>query len=338
MLHSCSNEERKMATFRKRLGKWEVRVRRFNNKTISKTFIEKADANRWAQEVEAKIEKGLYEDLSQANQITLRELLQQYSKEVSSTKIGYDQEKYKIAKLCKNPIASLKLARVTPLQLRKFQDQCSLIYNPSTTNKYITLISVSIKFARQMLGIFLPNNACDFVKRLKEPEFEGQIIEPEEEQLLLQEAINSKANWLKLAIMLGLDCGMRRGEIIKLRREDVDFNNATAKLRDTKNGTSRNVGLSPRAIEEMRKLPINIDGRVINCPSGDNFLHFYSQLQKWTGIKKTFHTTRHTFASRCAMNGWSIAEISAQGGWKNLSILKRYTHIKATHLSKKLGS
>ena len=55
-----------MATFRKRLGKWEVRVRKLNNKTISKTFIEKADANRWAQEVETKIEKGLYEDLSQA--------------------------------------------------------------------------------------------------------------------------------------------------------------------------------------------------------------------------------------------------------------------------------
>ena len=89
MLHSCSNEERKMATFRKRLGKWEVRVRRFNSKTISKTFIEKADANRWSQEVEAKIEKGLYEDLSQANSITLREILQQYCNDVSSTKIGY---------------------------------------------------------------------------------------------------------------------------------------------------------------------------------------------------------------------------------------------------------
>ena len=325
-----------MATFRKRLGKWEVRVRRYNNKTISKTFIEKADANRWAQEVETKIEKGLYEDLSQANQITLRELLEQYSKEVSSQKIGYPQEKYKIAKLCKNPIASLKLARVTPLQLRKFQEQCSLIYNPSTTNKYITLISVSIKFARQMLGIFLPNNPCDFVKRLKEPEFEGQIIEPEEEQLLLQEAINSKANWLKLAIMLGLDCGMRRGEIIKLRREDVDFTNATAKLRETKNGTVRNIGLSPRVMEEMRKLPANIDGRVINCTNGENFLHFYQQLQKWTGIKKTFHTTRHTFASRCAMKGWSIAEISAQGGWRDLRVLKRYTHLAPEYLAKKL--
>ena len=78
--------------------------------------------------------------------------------------------------------------------------------------------------------------------------------------------------------------------------------------------------------------------RVINCRSNDNFQHFYSQLQRRTGVKKSFHTTRHTFASRCAMNGWSIAEISAQGGWKNLSILKRYTHIKASYLSKKLGN
>jgi integrase len=341
MLHSCSNEVIKMATFRKRLGKWEVRVRRFNNKTISKTFLEKEDANKWARDVEVKIEKGLYEDLSQANTITLSELMQTYYRDVTVTKLGHSQEKYKIDKLCRQPIAKLKLSKLTPLQIRKFQDQCLLIYNPSTTNKYITLISVAIKHARQMLGVYLPNNPCDFVKRLKEPEFKADVIEDHEEELLLQEAERSKAKWLKLAIMLGIDCGMRRGEIIKLRREHVDFQNATAKLIDTKDPRkprSRNIGLSPRVIEEMRKLPINIDGRIINCPSNDNFQHFYSQLQRWTGIKKSFHTTRHTFASRCAMNGWSIAEISAQGGWKNLSILKRYTHIKATHLSKKLGS
>ena len=92
-----------MATFRKRLGKWEVRVRRCSNKTISRTFIEKGDAHKWAREVENKIEKGLYEDLSHANSITLRELLQQYRDDVSSTKKGFEEEKYKINKLCKNP-------------------------------------------------------------------------------------------------------------------------------------------------------------------------------------------------------------------------------------------
>ena len=327
-----------MATFRKRLGKWEVRVRRHSNKTISKTFTTKNDAEKWARETEVKIEKGLYEDLSHANTITLKDLMQTYLKDVTITKLGHKEEKYKIDKLCRQPIASLKLSRLTPLQVRKFQETCLVIYNPSTTNKYITLISVAIKHARQMLGIYLPNNPCDFVKRLKEPEFEGQIIELGEEELLLQEAYSSKANWLRLAIMLGIDLGMRRGEIIKLRRENIDFFNGTAKLLETKNGSTRNIGLSPRVIEEIKKLPINIDGRVINCPSNDNFQHFYSQLQRWTGVTKSFHTTRHTFASRCAMNGWSIAEISAQGGWKNLSVLKRYTHIKASHLSKKLGN
>ncbi len=149
-----------MATFRKRLGKWEVRVRRCSNKTISRTFIEKGDAHKWAREVENKIEKGLYEDLSHANSITLRELLQQYRDDVSSTKKGFEEEKYKINKLCKNPIAGFKLAKITPLKLRKFQDSWFLSHNPSTVNKYLTLISVSIKYARQMLGIYLPNNPC----------------------------------------------------------------------------------------------------------------------------------------------------------------------------------
>jgi len=338
MLHSCSNEERKMATIRKRLGKWEVRVRRYSNKTISNTFIEKANAHKWAREVEGKIEKGLYEDLSHANSISLRELLQQYRDDVSSTKRGFVSEKYKINKLCKNSIASFKLAKITPLKLRKFQDQCSLVYNPSTTNKYITLISVAIKHARQMLGIYLPNNPCDFIKRLKEPEFQNEIIDENEEVLLLTQAEHSKANWLKLAIMLGIDCGFRRGEILTLLRSNCDLSKGTAKLPETKNGSSRSVGLSPRVIEEMKKLPINIDGRIINCPSADNFFHFYSQLQRWTGVKKSFHTTRHTFATRCAMKGWSIAEISAQGGWKNFSVLKRYTHLAPEYLAKKLGS
>ena len=35
--------------------------------------------------------------------------------------------------------------------------------------------------------------------------------------------IKSKASWITLAIMLGIDCGVRRGEILKLNREDINF-------------------------------------------------------------------------------------------------------------------
>ena len=76
-----------MATLR-RMGKWEVRIRRYNNKIISKTFIQKGDAQKWAKETEVKIEKGLYEDLSQANSITLSELMQTYYRDIIITKLG----------------------------------------------------------------------------------------------------------------------------------------------------------------------------------------------------------------------------------------------------------
>jgi integrase len=55
-----------------------------------------------------------------------------------------------------------------------------------------------------------------------------------------------------------------------------------------------------------------------------------------SGINKRFHDCRHTFASRKTTQGWLITEIAAQGGWKQLQVLKRYTHIKAEYLAKKL--
>ena len=45
--------------------------------------------------------------------------------------------------------------------------------------------------------------------------------------------------------------------------------------------------------------------------------------------------TSHAEA-RSATSGWSITEIATQGGWRQLQVLKRYTHIKAEYLAKKM--
>ena len=325
-----------MASYRKRNGKWSARVRLNKQRQISKTFILKEDAIKWARECEVKIQKGLIEDLNQADQITLKELLQSYKKNETIKKKGFKEESYKIDKLCRHEIVNTKLSKLTVLKLREFRDAWSLDHGPSSVNKYMTLISMAIKYGQQTLAIYLPKNPCEFIKRLREPEFKGEVIEPDEEKVLLEQAEHSKAKWLKLVIILGVDCGIRRGEILKIRREDIDFNKHTVILRETKNGLSRRVGLSKRAMDEINKLPININGKLINCERGDTVDFYWQQLKKWTGINKRFHSTRHTFATRASMNGWSITEISAQGGWKDLKVLKRYTHITAEHLALKL--
>ena len=70
-----------MAGYRKRNGKWEVRIRRNNSKNLSKTFINKEDAQRWAREQESKLDKGIFEDLTAANNILLKDLNNQIQKQ-----------------------------------------------------------------------------------------------------------------------------------------------------------------------------------------------------------------------------------------------------------------
>jgi len=336
LVHTRSTQKGKMASFRKRYGKWNVRIRGANHKTITKTFLQKDDAIKYARETEAKIQRGTFEDLEQASQTTLKELLVQYRDEETSKKKNNGPEIYKINKLIRHKIAERRLSKLTVLSIRKFRDELANALGPSTVNKYITIISVAIKFARQTLAIYMPHNPCEYIKRLKEPEFQSDVITEEEEERLLNNCRKSKATWLALSIMLGIDCGLRRGEILNLKRSDINFQKATCLLRDTKNGTSRCVGLSPRVIQEMLKQPAHIDGRLINCSTKDQFQFYWQQCKRWSEVDKTFHSTRHTFASRLAMKGWTIQEISAQGGWKELKILKRYTHIRPEHLANKL--
>ena len=325
-----------MATIRKNRSKWQVLIRKHNLKPIYKTFILKEDAVKWSRETEVKIEQGLYQDLTLAKTTKLKDVLVQYRDRVSINKKGYDQERYKINKIIRSDIADKTLSQLTPLVLYEYIEQQKKLYTASTINKSITIINLVLNFAERFLGISLNKNPLKFIKRLKESQFIGQVIEPHEEVLLLKHAEFSKLYWLKVAIILGIDCGLRRGEILKLKAEDINYKNNTAVLKDTKNGETREIGLSSRAIQELKKLPVSIDGKLFICKRLDTFTFYYKQLQRWSGVKKRFHDTRHTFASRSTTSGWSITEIAAQGGWKQLQVLKRYTHIKAEYLAKKM--
>jgi integrase len=325
-----------MASIYKRNGKWRVEIRKIGSKGIHKSFIVKDEAIRFARETEVKIEQGLYQDLALSKTTKLKDVLAQYRDRVSVNKKGYDQERYKINKIIRSDISDKTLSQLTPIVLFEFIEQQKKLYTASTVNKSITIINLALNFAERFLGVSLNKNPLKFIKRLKESQFIGQVIELHEEVLLLKHAEFSKLYWLKVAIVLGIDCGLRRGEILKLEAEDINYKNNTAVLKDTKNGETREIGLSSRAIQELKKLPVSIDGKLFPCKRSDTFTFYYRQLQRWSGVKKRFHDTRHTFASRSTTSGWSITEIAAQGGWKQLQVLKRYTHIKAEYLAKKM--
>ena len=61
-------------------------------------------------------------------------------------------------------------------------------------------------------------------------------------------------------MIIAVETGMRRGELLGLTWNDIYFNNMIARLGMTKNGTPRDVPLSPKAIKTLKSLPHAISG------------------------------------------------------------------------------
>ena len=105
----------------------------------------------------------------------------------------------------------------------------------------------------------------------------------------------------------------------------------------TKNGESRTVPLSTRAIETLQSLPRSIDGRVlpINFAALEN--NFKRSVMRAGLLNLRIHDLRHTAATRLAQKLPNLLELSAVTGHKNLSMLKRYYHPNPQELAKKIA-
>ena len=330
-----------MSVIRKHGKKWQVMIRRNDSPHITKSFLHKEAAQEWARETEVNIEKGLYVNVSQSQRMTLKELMFEYRDRVAINKKGYRTESYRINKICRHKVCDNTLFKLTKLKLMKFREDQLLEVSPSTCNKYISVISMAIAYAMEDLDMYLPSNVARRVKILKEPDYSPHQKTRDEEVSLLKHAADSKAVWLKAAIMLGIDCALRRSEMINLKYRNIDFVKHTAKLEDTKNPlnivTNRIVGLSERVVDEIKKLPRSLDGRVITATSGDNFFHFWETCRNAAGVSKRFHCTRATFCTRAAENNWQLLDIATQTGHKDVNVLrKHYAKLQGEYLANKI--
>jgi hypothetical protein len=81
-----------MATFRNRSGKWQARVQVKGHATLSKTFINKVDAERWAKQIEVEIQKGSYTNLVLAERTTFAEIIEQERIRAAHLKHGQETQ------------------------------------------------------------------------------------------------------------------------------------------------------------------------------------------------------------------------------------------------------
>lgn len=131
---------------------------------------------------------------------------------------------------------------------------------------------------------------------------------------------------------------MRQSEIIKLCWEHLDLKSRIAHLPDTKNGSKRDVPLSAKARDALIRLGVKSKGNVFTYTSSGIKSTWRFMLGK-LGIEDLhFHDMRHEAISRFfELGSLDMMEIAAISGHKSLSMLKRYTHLKAHKAGQEIG-
>jgi integrase len=137
-------------------------------------------------------------------------------------------------------------------------------------------------------------------------------------------------------VKLAIETGMRRSELAGLTWRDVDLDARVIHLEDTKNGDSRDVQLSSRALAVLEGLPRG--GPTVFQVTPDWATKAFVKAARTAGLRNIrFHDLRHEATSRLFELGLNVVEASSITGHKSLQMLKRYTHLKAADLVVKLG-
>jgi len=93
-----------MATFRNRHGKWQARVQRKGQQLVSKSFQSKEDAQRWARQIEAEIDKGSYTNIALAERTLFKDVIVLYVHEVSLKTRSMGEDTYRLGAIFRHSI------------------------------------------------------------------------------------------------------------------------------------------------------------------------------------------------------------------------------------------
>jgi integrase len=139
-------------------------------------------------------------------------------------------------------------------------------------------------------------------------------------------------------VLLALNTGLRRGELLGLTWADVNWTSRLLAVRGVtaKSGLTRYVPLNEEAVKVLRAWPFQIGkGYVFPGPTGERMESLKTAWLKIATAAKlddfTFHDLRHTFASKLVMAGVGLNTVRELLGHSDLKMTLRYAHLAPEH-------
>lgn len=217
------------------------------------------------------------------------------------------------------------LSQITPWLIEKYKSERKAQVKLSTVNRELATLSNMLNMA--VAWKLIDSSPYKGVKHFRVNNTNLRILSEGEFHKLYAAA----SPWLRPILLAAATTGMRRGEIINLKWDDVNLEEGFIFVRDSKNYESRTVTIHPKLKEALLLLK---DKRQNDYAFGGKKTIIYA----WTnalcksGIPHCrFHDLRHTFASRLVMEGVDLVTVQELMGHKNINMTKRYSHPTPEH-------
>ena len=272
----------------------------------------------------SEVLRGLYR---QPLKITFGEFGQRYMEHAKTNKRSWLRDQQMLEHLSSHFGKERPLAEVGPVDIEGYKVHRRAKVSGSTVNRELALLKRMFNLAITW-DLFLAANPVRKVKFFREFNIGLRVVSSEEEKDLLQNA----SPYLQDLIRFALNTGLRIGEIFSLRWSNVDLKRGLLAVFAAKTEKIREVPMNSETRQVLEAWWLGKKSEVVfyNPETGKPFVDLkagFALACGKAGISGvTWHTLRHTFASRLVNSGVDIVTVKELLGHSSLSVTMRYAH------------
>ncbi|MFH1619676.1 MAG: site-specific integrase [bacterium] len=221
------------------------------------------------------------------------------------------------------------LNSITPQRIEEYKASRKGFVKEATINRELACLKTI--FSKAVLWGYAAANPVKLVRLYREELKPVKILTAGERGRLFE----NSPEFLRPILLAALKTGMRRGEILSLKWQDVDLANHNIHVRRTKAGKLRIIPIHPELHEVLLRLNETRGGDcVFSGPKGDRLsddgairTSFDAAVEKAGLGALTFHDLRHNFASELVMKGADLRTVQEYLGHSTLMMVQRYAHV-----------
>ena len=285
------------------------------------------------QDLKLRAARGEWLGIEQARRITFadfcKEFLSRQAGKAKNTIRNYNQ-------CCRVHLVPFfgdrYLSAIRPKHIEDYKQERAKSAKPGTVNFELThlktLFNAAIRWGH------LKESPAREVKLLRMPEKEPPYLTRDQIAALYREC----GGWLHTFVALALNTGLRLGEILSLKWEDVDLRNRVVKVRSDEEFTvkgrrNREIPVNDFLHQVLQRHPKHITNPHVFVNDQGAAVYDWEvrrhleRAVKASGLRPfRIHDMRHTFGTMLAANGVDVRTIQELMGHKNLQTTMQYLH------------